>query len=145
MRAARGRSHEISHMGSGQSRPASGSELPTTSVASDVPSSDPPPAVAAAATENDAKTRRSKASRPTNESGYQRAERVCRRKKRAYDACYTAQLSSKDEDCAELFESYRACFLRVMTRDMERRGVKVSENSMVGEFTEEEREEDDDR
>mmetsp|Transcript_20059 Transcript_20059/g.43506 ORF Transcript_20059/g.43506 Transcript_20059/m.43506 type:complete len:132 (-) Transcript_20059:268-663(-) len=74
---------------------------------------------------------------PKNESGPARAERICRKKKRAYDACYTAQLSSKEEDCSDLFESYKTCFLRVMTKDMEKRGVKVSENSMIGEYKEE--------
>ena len=71
-------------------------------------------------------------------SGYDRATRVCRKKKRAYDACYTAQLTSKEEDCDELFETYRTCFLRVIAKDMKRRGVKVSENSMIGEYKAEE-------
>lgn len=74
---------------------------------------------------------------PKNESGYARAERICRKKKRVYDACYTAALSSKDEDCEELFDAYRSCFLKAMTKDMENRGVKVSSGSMVGEFKEE--------
>lgn len=74
---------------------------------------------------------------PKNESGYARAERLCRKKKRIYDACYTAALSSKEEDCEELFDSYRTCFLKNMTRDMEKRGVQVSSGSMVGEFKEE--------
>ncbi|KAL3781983.1 hypothetical protein ACHAW5_006073 [Stephanodiscus triporus] len=70
---------------------------------------------------------------PKNETGYARAQRICRRKKRAYDACYTAQLSSKEEDCNELFEAYRNCFLNVIAKDMEKRGVKVNEKSMIGE------------
>ena len=82
---------------------------------------------------------------PKNESGYARAERKCRKKKRDYDACYTAALSSKEEDCSELFESYRTCFMRVMTKDMEKRGVKVSENSMIGEYKEEEEYDDENR
>ena len=76
-----------------------------------------------------------------NESGYARAQRICRRKKRTYDACYTAQLSSKEEDCNELFENYRNCFLKVIAKDMEKRGVKVNENSMIGEYKEETAEE----
>ena len=78
---------------------------------------------------------------PENESGYARAQRICRRKKRTYDACYTAQLSSKEEDCNELFENYRNCFLKVIAKDMEKRGVKVNENSMIGEYKEETAEE----
>ena len=74
---------------------------------------------------------------PKNESGYARAERLCRKKKRVYDACYTAALSSKEEDCEELFDAYRSCFLKAMTKDMEKRGVKVSSGSMVGEYKEE--------
>jgi len=74
---------------------------------------------------------------PQNESGYARAERICRKKKRVYDACYTAALSSKEEDCEELFDAYRSCFLRVMTKDMEKRGIKVNAGSMVGEYKEE--------
>ena len=81
---------------------------------------------------------------PKNETGYDRAQRVCRKKKRAYDACYTAQLSSKEEDCSDLFEEYRSCFLRVIAKDMDKRGVQVSENSMIGEFKEEIADEDDD-
>lgn len=80
---------------------------------------------------------------PKNESGYDRAQRVCRKKKLFYDACYTAQLSSKEEDCSDLFESYRTCFLRVITKDMDKRGVKVSENSMIGEYKEDIADEDD--
>ncbi|KAL3810429.1 hypothetical protein ACHAXA_005637 [Cyclostephanos tholiformis] len=78
-----------------------------------------------------------KAKPPENESGYDRAQRVCRKKKRTYDACYTAQLSSKEEDCNELFEAYRSCFLKVIAKDMEKRGVKVNESSIIGEYKEE--------
>jgi hypothetical protein len=74
---------------------------------------------------------------PENESGYAKAERICRKKKRVYDACYTAALSIKEEDCEELFDVYRACFLRVLTKDMEKRGVKVKSGSMIGEYKDE--------
>ena len=80
---------------------------------------------------------------PKNESGYARAERLCRKKKRIYDACYTAALSNKEEDCEELFDSYRSCFLKAMTKDMEKRGIKVNSGSMVGEFNEEIENDDD--
>lgn len=76
-------------------------------------------------------------SAPKNESGYAKAERICRKKKRVYDACYTAALSSKEEDCEELFDTYRSCFLRVLTKDMEKRGVKVNSGSMLGEYQDE--------
>jgi hypothetical protein len=81
-------------------------------------------------------TKKSK-SPPENESGYARAQRICRKKRRTYDACYTAQLSSKDEDCNDLFEDYRNCFLKIMANDMEKRGVKVSDTSMIGECKDE--------
>jgi hypothetical protein len=74
---------------------------------------------------------------PENESGYARAQRICRKKKRTYDACYTAQLTSKDEDCNDLFEEYRNCFLTIMANDMAKRGVKVSDTSMIGECKDE--------
>lgn len=74
---------------------------------------------------------------PESESGYARAQRICHKKKRTYDACYTAQLTSKDEDCNDLFEDYRNCFLKIMANDMEKRGVKVSESSMIGECKDE--------
>ena len=93
---------------------------------------------------NNNKENKVKSKPPKNETGYDRATRVCRKKKRAYDACYTAQLTSKEEDCDELFETYRTCFLRVIAKDMEKRGVKVSENSMIGEYKAEEDDEDDD-
>lgn len=73
-----------------------------------------------------------------SESGYALATRKCAKKQRLYDACYTAALSSKEEDCGELFEAYRTCFLKWMHKDMQRRGVRVSEGSLVGEFLEEE-------
>lgn len=82
----------------------------------------------------------SPAAPPSRESGYARAKRKCLKKQRLYDACYTAALSSKEEDCGELFEAYRTCFLKWMHKDMERRGVRVSEGSLVGEFLEEEEE-----
>lgn len=90
-------------------------------------------------------TKESKVKPPKNETGYARAQRVCRKKKRTYDACYTAQLSSKEEDCHDIFEEYRTCFLRVMAKDMEKRGVKVSENSMIGEYKDEVADEDEGR
>lgn len=86
---------------------------------------------------NGSNTSKIKRTAPKNESGYARAERLCRKKKRVYDACYTAALSSKEEDCEELFDDYRACFLRVMTKDLEKRGVEVNSGSMVGEYKEE--------
>ncbi len=86
---------------------------------------------------NNNNTTKIKRTPPKNESGYARAERLCRRKKRVYDACYTAALSSKEEDCEDLFDDYRSCFLKAMTKDMEKRGVQVSSGSMVGEFKEE--------
>jgi len=76
------------------------------------------------------------------ESGYALATRKCRKKQRLYDACYTAALSSKEEDCEELFEAYRTCFLKWMSKDMRQRGVQVSENSMIGEFLEDETDDD---
>ena len=121
-------------MGSGQSAPShdTSSELSSSSPSINNPSPN----------ENN-KENKVKPKPPKNETGYDRATRVCRKKKRAYDACYTAQLTSKEEDCDELFETYRTCFLRVIAKDMERRGVKVSENSMIGEYKAEEAEEDD--
>jgi hypothetical protein len=82
---------------------------------------------------------------PGNESVYSRAQRICRKKKQKYDACYTAQLSSKEEDCNDLFESYRTCFLRVMAKDMKDRGVKISEHSMIGEYEDETKDEESNR
>ncbi|KAL7466987.1 hypothetical protein ACHAXS_007255 [Conticribra weissflogii] len=74
---------------------------------------------------------------PRDESSFARAQRKCNKKKRAYDACYTAQLSGKGEECDDLFEAYRTCFLRCMSKDMESRGVAVKEGSMIAEYKEE--------
>lgn len=109
-------------MGSSQSRPA--------------PISDPNPSVVAPSSDS-ATSLESPSKPPAKESGFARAQRKCRKKKLLYDACYTAQLSSKDEDCGELFDAYRTCFLKVMSKDMQRRGVKVTGGSMIGEFMEE--------
>ncbi|KAL3798267.1 hypothetical protein HJC23_000181 [Cyclotella cryptica] len=107
-----------STMGSSQSQPS--------------PISDPNPP-----SSDSTSSQQSRSNPPANESGFARAQRKCRKKKLLYDACYTAQLSSKDEDCGELFDAYRTCFLKVMRNDMERRGVKVTGGSMIGEFVEE--------
>ena len=108
-------------MGSSQSRPE------TTSESSTIPTS----------TSKNTTTTNNKAKKPPkNETGYDKATRICRKKKRLYDACYTAQLSDKEENCEELFETYRNCFMRVMHKDMEKRGVRISENSMIGEYKE---------
>jgi hypothetical protein len=103
-------------MGSSQSRPA--------------PISDPNPSIAAPSSDSITSQQSPSKSR-ANESGFARAQRKCRKKKLLYDACYTAQLSSKDEDCGEFFDAYRTCFLKVMSKDMQGRGVKVTEGSMV--------------
>mmetsp|Transcript_8357 Transcript_8357/g.15156 ORF Transcript_8357/g.15156 Transcript_8357/m.15156 type:complete len:133 (-) Transcript_8357:132-530(-) len=123
-------------MGSGQSHPAnddatgkiSTSSTKASHTTDTISSSSPPDSSPPTATKK----------KPIrNESGYARAQRVCRKKKGAYDACYTDQLASKEENCDDLFESYHTCFLRVMAKDMEKRGVAVSENSMIGEYKEE--------
>mmetsp|Transcript_11547 Transcript_11547/g.17503 ORF Transcript_11547/g.17503 Transcript_11547/m.17503 type:complete len:128 (+) Transcript_11547:197-580(+) len=120
-------------MGSSQSHPTN--DEVTEKIISPSSSSSPPPPPPTTTTTTTSKPKRTKP--PKNESGYSRATRVCNKKKRAYDACYTAQLSSKEEDCDDLFETYRTCFLRVIAKDMEKRGVKVSENSMIGEYKDE--------
>ena len=125
-------------MGSGSSRPdsdgvsssSSGKNLANTSRMLDDDTS------STSSKTNGIHTKKSK-SPPENESGYARAQRICRKKRRTYDACYTAQLSSKDEDCNDLFEDYRNCFLKIMANDMEKRGVKVSDTSMIGECKDE--------
>lgn len=87
--------------------------------------------------EPESKMQRSPPKPPRNESSFARAQRKCSKKKRAYDACYTAQLTGKGEECDDLFEAYRTCFLRWMSKDMESRGVAVKEGSMIAEFKEE--------
>ena len=119
-------------MGSSQSRPEVTSESSSTSPT-------PTNKNTSSSTNNKAKRKPS----PKNETGYDKATRICRKKKRLYDACYTAQLSDKEENCEELFEAYRNCFMRVMHKDMEKRGVKISENSMIGEYKEDIADEDD--
>mmetsp|Transcript_22895 Transcript_22895/g.55197 ORF Transcript_22895/g.55197 Transcript_22895/m.55197 type:complete len:130 (-) Transcript_22895:1987-2376(-) len=129
-------------MGSGQSSSVDGetekSSSPTTTLRAAEPTS-------SQGSSSPTKSNKTKIRPPKNESGYSRAQRKCHRKKRAYDACYTAQLSSKEEDCSDFFEAYRTCFLRVMAKNMESRGVQVSENSMIGEYKEEVAEEDNNR
>jgi len=113
-------------MGSSQSRPEITSESSTT-----------PTTITTPSTNNKAKKQ------PKNETGYDKATRICRKKKKLYDACYTAQLSDKEENCEELFDAYKSCFMRVMHKDMAKRGVKISENSMIGEYKEDVADEDD--
>ena len=115
-------------MGSSQSRPETTSESSTTPTT----------------TKNTTSFTNNKAKQPPkNETGYDKATRICRKKKRLYDACYTAQLSDKEENCEELFETYKSCFMRVMLDSMEKRGVKISENSMIGEYKEDIADDDD--
>ena len=129
-------------MGSSQSTPSaaapSSSDAKITSNIIDNNVDSTTAATSQSNTENNSNTTKIKRKPPPkNESGYARAERLCRKKKRIYDACYTAALSSKEEDCEELFDAYRLCFLKNMTKDMEKRGVQVNSGSMVGEFKEE--------
>jgi hypothetical protein len=130
-------------MGAGGSRPCTddASSTPSTSGTTTEPSTtSTAPHLddsALSAFQSSSTARKEKKKAPENESGCDRAQRICRKQKRQYDACYTAQLSSKEEDCNDLFEAYRTCFLRVMAKDMEKRGVKVKESSMIGEYKEE--------
>ena len=132
-------------MGAGQSSSPSIEDTTGHGKQSQSPSTSTPVMAESSDTATPNAATKAKIKPPKNESGYAKAGRICRKKKRAYDACYTDALSSKEEDCSDLFESYRSCFLRVMAKDMEKRGVKASENSMIGEYKEEVADEENDR
>lgn len=126
-------------MGAGKSRPCTddASSTPSTSGTTTEPQTTTTASDLDDSAVSSSTTKKEKKKPPENESGFNRAQRICRKHKRKYDACYTAQLSSKEEDCNDLFEEYRTCFLRVMAKDMEKRGVKVNESSMIGEYKDE--------
>jgi hypothetical protein len=119
-------------MGSGQSHPNANDNKDAT-----------PPAPSATTSRTSEKE--TKAAPTKDESGYARAQRLCRKKKRAYDLCYTAQVSGKGEDCDDLFDTYRTCFLRVISKDMDKRGVKASKDSMIGEYKDDVADDENDR
>jgi Uncharacterised protein family (UPF0203) len=79
--------------------------------------------------------------------GYDLVQYKCRRRKAAYDRCYsdwynkkflTAQDINRDETCDELFEKWRECMLRGMIKEREREGLPPpKKGSMLSEFMEE--------
>mmetsp|Transcript_16541 Transcript_16541/g.47621 ORF Transcript_16541/g.47621 Transcript_16541/m.47621 type:complete len:143 (-) Transcript_16541:1524-1952(-) len=83
--------------------------------------------------------------------GFERVQRKCRKKKRAYDKCYaewyggafvSAKLENEREDCDDLFEGYKHCILMGMKQDRDRRGVGASKpGSALAEFEKEQIEE----
>lgn len=85
-----------------------------------------------------------KSKQSKNLSGFARVQHKCRRKKRAYDACYSQLyggfLLAKETDstgCDEVFEDWRACILRGMKKDREKRGLpRPKKESILAELDE---------
>ena len=83
--------------------------------------------------------------------GYDLVQYKCRRRKAAYDRCYsdwyskrflTAEDINRDETCDGLFEKWRECMLRGMLKEREREGLPPPhKGSILGEFVEEQSDE----
>ncbi len=109
-------------MGSSQSAPAVPTQLPLLA-----PQASQTEAIV---TDGVADQGKPKSKQPKNLSGYARVEYKCRRKRRAYDACYSQLyggfLVAKETDstgCDDVFEDWRQCILRGMKKDREKRGL----------------------
>mmetsp|Transcript_15944 Transcript_15944/g.34658 ORF Transcript_15944/g.34658 Transcript_15944/m.34658 type:complete len:138 (-) Transcript_15944:224-637(-) len=131
-------------MGAAQSsaRPAA-AEVPTATA----------PSVAATINEQHAtadepresNSRKKKNDKASQLTGFHLVQYKCRRKKKAYDACYnkwygsTITVGRLDDDarenCDDLFEAYQHCILLGMKKDRDRRGLgKANEDSAIGTF-----------
>ena len=79
--------------------------------------------------------------------GFDLVQHKCRRRKAAYDRCYTSWYKQKfltakdihrDESCDDLFDKWKECMMRGMMKEREREGLgPPKEGSILGEFLEE--------
>ena len=83
-----------------------------------------------------------KTSNKPKKTGIALVEHRCRKKKAAYDKCHSSwyndrflKMKSIDqaEDCGDLFEAWRQCYLKNMKKEFfDKEKKQVSENSLLG-------------
>ncbi|CAJ1959412.1 unnamed protein product [Cylindrotheca closterium] len=100
-------------------------------------------------TESETKPRRQKQP-PPNLSGPALVEWKCRKRKKAWNSCVGGWYNDRflpgkaledersEQNCDELFEKFRHCYMRGMLTEQKKKGLKVEEGSMLAEFAEEE-------
>jgi len=99
-------------------------------------------------TESEPKRRRKQP--PPNLSGPALVEWKCRKRKKAWNSCVGGWYNDRflpgkaledersEQNCDELFEKFRQCYMRGMLAEQKKKGLKISENSMLAEFADEE-------
>ncbi|CAB9499674.1 expressed unknown protein [Seminavis robusta] len=124
-------------MGSQQSTPVAGT--PTVKISNGSES-----VPVASATDSNVTTppRQPRASKPKR-TGIDAVNHKCRKKKAAYDKCFSEwynerflQLKSinQEEECGELFETYKQCYMKGMKREFFDKGQKKpKEGSLLAE------------
>lgn len=127
-------------MGSSQSSPPAPNSSPIIESVADSPR----------LTERTKKGQRSayKTSTSTSLTGVALIEHKCRKKKRKWSKCVSEHYEQKflpgrslepEEDCDDLFESYRSCYMRGLLQERQRKGLAPpKEGTMLHEFMEEE-------
>lgn len=87
---------------------------------------------------------------PPNLSGPALVEWKCRKRKRAWNKCVGGWYNDRflpgkaledersEQNCDELFERFRHCYMRGMLEEQKKKGLKIEEGSMLAEFAEEE-------
>lgn len=87
---------------------------------------------------------------PPNLSGPALVEYKCRKRKRAWSRCVGGWYNDRflpgkaledersEENCDELFDQFKQCYMRGMLAEQKKKGLKIEEGSMLAEFAEEE-------
>lgn len=106
--------------------------------------------VSSGTTTMDGETKRRRKQPPPNLSGPALVEWKCRKRKQTWNKCVGGWYNNRflpgkaledersEQDCDELFEKFRLCYMRGMLEEQEKKGLKIEEGSMLAEFAEEE-------
>jgi hypothetical protein len=98
----------------------------------------------------DAPNRTKRKKPPSNISGPALVEYKCRKKKKAFTRCVGGWYNDRflpgkaledersEENCEELFEVFKQCYVRGMVAEQKKKGLKIEEGSMLAEYMEEE-------
>ena len=76
--------------------------------------------------------------------------KVCRKKERRWKRCVSGwygdrflpgralETERSEDNCDELFEAFRVCYMRALLAEREKKGLNVTDGSVLAEFVEEE-------
>lgn len=110
----------------------------------------PDPPVASSLPPKDEGNRPKRKKPPSNISGPALVDYKCRKKKRAWSRCVGGWYNDRflpgkaledersEENCEELFEVFKQCYMLGMVAEQKKKGLKIEEGSMLAEFMEEE-------